>query len=376
MTTEFKIRNEIRSLTAFRFIAAFYVFLFHLQGRVDIFGHGAFGSLISQGAVGMTMFFVLSGFVLSHAYDSVTFDIRKYALNRIARIYPIYLLAAILALPWLWRDIFVEAQKQNLLYTSIETLIILFTGITLTQSWIPQTFALWNNGASWSISNEAFFYSIFPILKGIFSKLSRGYLIGSFVALCLFSSLIPASDIVFSNKIHSFSLFYALPLYRLPEFICGIITYHLCKRAVISNMTRMLLLVVIFAGIAHVTVFGMFFSNNFTLNNYIFIPAVSAAIVILYDAELRGVAYMGGAVFVWLGRISYCFYSFQFHVLEGLKWVLKPGNNPTGEIRYALIATLLLLILAAIAHHFVEEPVRIWLRGWAKNAQRELVPEG
>lgn len=72
----FEIRNEVKSLTAFRFLAAFYVFLFHLQIRIPLFGEGPIGNFVAEGAVGMTMFFTLSGFILSHAYDSIEIDLR------------------------------------------------------------------------------------------------------------------------------------------------------------------------------------------------------------------------------------------------------------------------------------------------------------
>ena len=71
-------QSEIRSLTGFRFIAALYVFLFHCHSRWPIVGKGWLSNFLSQGAVGMTMFFMLSGFILTHRYGAGSFDPRQY----------------------------------------------------------------------------------------------------------------------------------------------------------------------------------------------------------------------------------------------------------------------------------------------------------
>lgn len=155
---------EIKSLTSFRFIAAFYVFLFHVEIRVPLFGEGIMGDFMREGAVGMTMFFVLSGFILSYAYQKAEIDIRQFFWNRFARVYPIYLLAALLALPWLYIEMRGESVSGGIWQAIIIAMTLLVFGLFLVQAWLPQTFSFWNNSASWSISNEAFFYSVFPSL--------------------------------------------------------------------------------------------------------------------------------------------------------------------------------------------------------------------
>jgi peptidoglycan/LPS O-acetylase OafA/YrhL len=48
--------SEIFPLTGLRFVAAFYVFLFHIQIRWPLVGRGALENLLAQGAVGMSFF--------------------------------------------------------------------------------------------------------------------------------------------------------------------------------------------------------------------------------------------------------------------------------------------------------------------------------
>ena len=365
MKNDYPLSGEVRSLTSFRFLAAFYVFLFHIQIRVPVFGDGAIGDAIAEGAVGMSMFFVLSGFILSHAYRAVRIDFRNYMINRVARIYPVYVLAAALAAPWLASDFLNQLQAVSPIYAVLSIFIILIFGILLIQAWLPQTFGFWNNSASWSISAEAFFYALFPFLRERMRNIDNKRLIVLFVTLCILSTLVPASSIVFTESPASFSLFYALPAYRLPEFVAGIIAYQVMVRVELSDFLRRMLKGVVFCGVLHVFIVGPILPG-FTLNNWIFIPAVCASLVLLFKSEAPASGgFMQSSIFVWLGRISYCFYSFQFHVLEGLKHFM-PAQYAGGWL-YLLVAFMLLVGISAAVHHLFEEPVRIWLRKRSKD---------
>jgi peptidoglycan/LPS O-acetylase OafA/YrhL len=59
---------SIKSLTSLRWLCAFYVFLFHMEIRVPVFGAGAVQNFILGGYAGMSFFFILSGFVLTIRY--------------------------------------------------------------------------------------------------------------------------------------------------------------------------------------------------------------------------------------------------------------------------------------------------------------------
>ena len=87
------MRKHIPALTSLRFLAALWVFVFHLQLWHGDFGISPIDKFIHAGPVGMAFFFVLSGFILAQAAagtDPLT-DFRGYAVRRFARIYPIYL---------------------------------------------------------------------------------------------------------------------------------------------------------------------------------------------------------------------------------------------------------------------------------------------
>ncbi|HDV2721337.1 TPA: acyltransferase, partial [Escherichia coli] len=85
----------LRHLTGLRFIAALMVYLCHLN--TDYFGVFV-KEMFSQGFIGVSFFFILSGFILSYSYeDKLKNEVtskRQFILLRLARIVPMHLLLA------------------------------------------------------------------------------------------------------------------------------------------------------------------------------------------------------------------------------------------------------------------------------------------
>ena len=151
-------KPEILALTGLRFVAAFYVFIFHMNGRWSITSNQFLGNILSQGAIGMSMFFMLSGFVLTYVYGDGKTSYKNYLVNRFSRIYPLYIFAAVISLPWI----------KGFLAPTIDIkqiILLIISNILVVQAWIPQFFNYWNDGGSWSISVEFFCYLLYHFPK-------------------------------------------------------------------------------------------------------------------------------------------------------------------------------------------------------------------
>jgi len=119
---------EILPLTSLRFIAAFYVFLFHLHIRWPLAKNQYICKILNSGAVGMSIFFILSGFILGYRYNlTPKLNLKKYYKSRFARIYPIYFVAALITLPWIGVNIITDFN----IYQITKLLILIFTNILL-----------------------------------------------------------------------------------------------------------------------------------------------------------------------------------------------------------------------------------------------------
>jgi len=81
------------ALTGIRALAAFMVYIHHYNPfTIEIFGKYTH-DFFSEFHIGVTIFFVLSGFLICNRYfDEPNFSFKNYLLKRVARIYPMYLI--------------------------------------------------------------------------------------------------------------------------------------------------------------------------------------------------------------------------------------------------------------------------------------------
>lgn len=152
--------GRLDALTGLRFVAAAVVLIEHFPQVIPGLGVVA----AAQGGAGVSLFFVLSGFVLTYRYGDRfaerTGDLRRYVVARVARIVPLHLLAMAVVVPVVLAidrpDIGAPAMAAGAL-----------ANVVLLHAWVPaQSFHVWN-GPSWSISVEAFFYAVFPVLVAL-----------------------------------------------------------------------------------------------------------------------------------------------------------------------------------------------------------------
>lgn len=149
-------------MTGIRFYAATIVFLTHAVEKVP--GANALdyaNTILTAGAIAVSFFFVLSGFVLTYNYET-TFqggarltEYWQFIWCRLARIYPVHILMLLLVLP-----IAILSPNHPLDWRALPF------HLTLLQCWWPSaspSFYSYLNTPSWSISCEWFFYVVAPL---------------------------------------------------------------------------------------------------------------------------------------------------------------------------------------------------------------------
>ncbi|MHC2999665.1 hypothetical protein OB08_11010 [Microbacterium sp. HJ5] len=88
--------RRLDAITGLRWWAAFAVFAHHIQNLVPL--PGPIAAVAGFGHLGVTFFFVLSGFVLTWAWRPEV-DKRTFWWRRFSRIYPLTLVTLFLAIP-------------------------------------------------------------------------------------------------------------------------------------------------------------------------------------------------------------------------------------------------------------------------------------
>ena len=199
----------IKPLTSLRFFFAFMVFLSHLWILEDEtpFLRQLYDDIFYEGYIGVSFFFILSGFVLGYSYHTKILHgkikFSQFWLARLARIYPLHLLTLLIAIPLSIRGDEVEWITRFVL------------NVFLLQSFVPSDdIYFYFNSVSWSISDEWFFYLCFPFL--VFIMIKRKYL--RFVPLVLL--IVPIGLLLVKENYHE-KFFYINPLMRIGDFILG-----------------------------------------------------------------------------------------------------------------------------------------------------------
>ena len=211
----------ITQLTSLRYFAAFAVMLSHLDflGASSIPGiRWLYDRLFHEGYCGVSFFFVLSGFIITHAYRDELLSGRMstagYLARRAARIFPMHWLVALPFMAWL------AIAEHRTLDPAAVTLNLL-----LLHAWAlpgPLHFSL--NGPSWSLSDELFFYAMFPLLILLRPRILG---IGTGVSIVVVTALAVWSATVNPRYSSDFEwFFYVNPLVRLIEFAAGILVYE------------------------------------------------------------------------------------------------------------------------------------------------------
>src|ERR1051326_2330463 len=146
--------GHLPALTGLRFLLALWVILDHLTSPGMMLEVPARAlpypiyALVRGGYLAVTTFFVLSGFVLARSYSETSWNGRsllRYALGRLARVYPVYVLSLVMVAPFIAAD---PTPRKAALVT-VHGLLI--------QGWLGQLPVSWNTPA-WSLSCEMFFY--------------------------------------------------------------------------------------------------------------------------------------------------------------------------------------------------------------------------
>src|SRR5690242_17436535 len=157
-------RPVLKPLTGLRFLAAMAVVAYHALDALVPHAPGYLSRLASHGYLGVSLFFVLSGFILTYTYiepdsGALRGSAREFWWARIARVYPMYTAALVVALPvfLLYRIALAppEARAQATIAAGLTPMLL--------QGWWPPAACQWNC-PGWSLSVEMFFYAIFPFL--------------------------------------------------------------------------------------------------------------------------------------------------------------------------------------------------------------------
>ncbi len=360
-------------MTGLRIVAAVWVVLFHvhftaLAGVTEVVG--VLGPLITSGALGVDLFFVLSGFVIAHTYLATMGPTlragatARFVWARFCRMWPVY--ACVFHLFGLW-------LLARLVFGSDDD--IAFQGVQPVMSvgqWVQQLFMvqMWDNefldgaswvGSTWSISAEWLAYLLFPVAALVFFRLRNLPLLVLGAGALVLMLPIASSYATVGHPYYEWSWVTRI----LCGFAAGVLVQLVVARLPRTEPVRraasrlsVVLPVLIGAGLW----FGELLGPGRGGMVIIWFPLLVGAIAL---ADRGPALVLSRPAMVHGGRVSYSLYLVHIPMLE-LLWLAQAyvpalRGGMTGHV-VAAVVVLTTYPVAAAAFRWVEEPARRRLR--------------
>lgn len=365
-----KKRRYITGLDGIRAIAVIMVLAYHLKL-----------ALFKSGFLGVTVFFVLSGYLItgiliSEVEEEGTIDLKNFWLRRIRRLVPAVMSMAVVI-------IFVSAVVNRIIFTKgckdflasvlgFNNWWQIFNKVSYFEAaGVPSPFT-----HCWSLAIETQFYLIYPlILLGIYKLVkSRGEgrakrgllfagvtlllaLISVILMIVLFDPQQDASRVYYGTDTRAFSLLFGALLAILWE-------YRMVPRR-LSASVNMVLGSVSFAVLLVMTI-AINGSSNFWYRGGQFLGTI-LTVLMVYAVSGRKTwlsRFLSNPVLKWIGDRSYSIYLWHYPIIL----LISKGIKASWWI--TLIEIVLSVVLAELSYRFIETPIRHGIIGEYLNILR------
>lgn len=365
-----KKRRYITGLDGIRATAVIMVLAYHLKL-----------ALFKSGFLGVTVFFVLSGYLItgiliSEVEEEGTIDLKNFWLRRIRRLVPAVMSMAVVI-------IFVSAVVNRIIFTKgckdflasvlgFNNWWQIFNKVSYFEAaGVPSPFT-----HCWSLAIETQFYLIYPlILLGIYKlaksrgegRAKRGLmfagvtlllaLISVILMIVLFDPQQDASRVYYGTDTRAFSLLFGALLAILWE-------YRMVPRR-FSASVNMVLGSVSFAVLLVMTI-AINGSSNFWYRGGQFVGTI-LTVLMVYAVSGRKTwlsRFLSNPVLKWIGDRSYSIYLWHYPIIL----LISKGIKASWWI--TLIEIVLSVVLAELSYRFIETPIRHGIIGEYLNILR------
>ena len=227
------------------------------------------------GALGVSLFLILSGFLLSYRYlpqntaaalpDVTPSGLVRFAWKRLSKLYPLHIIMmAVVIIVQLVQGEFQNNDDWTVLFVRI------ILHVFMVQTWVPvDSFYYSLNGLSWYLSTIQFCYLCFPLLLRLLKKLDivKGMLFSLIVVFVVQVCIARISLTVFGiSDTGHYYLTYVCPLFRIFDFVCGCLLGAVFSK--LPTLHKNMLWHTVWEVLA---VFAVGITQFLALNNYVFV---------------------------------------------------------------------------------------------------------
>jgi peptidoglycan/LPS O-acetylase OafA/YrhL len=358
--------RRLASLDGLRGLAALSIFIFHgwlytmpEPSATDRSSVGDYA--VHELRLGVVLFFVLSGFLLSRPWFAAALDERRppdlgrYVRSRAARILPAYYVALLGSIVLLWG---LDGTPGLRLPPAAELPLFAFFGQNLSPGTVMKL-----NPPMWTLAIEVSFYMVLPAIGWLALRLKPQRRSLALIPLALI-----VVGVLYNWSIagQGLSMTFSKTLAAmLPYFALGMLAALVAHRRTIDMRTKRTLITVGVllvvsdaitkaAAPAHGLDLTMLFSIMRDLPS-----AVGFALIVGALSIAPRSAVIGGPVLAGLGTISYGFYLWHVPVLMVMRGY---GVLPLDPVLGTLVALAPVLAVSALSWFAFERPVLRWTK--------------
>jgi peptidoglycan/LPS O-acetylase OafA/YrhL len=329
---------------------------------LSVVGFHAFPSLVRGGFIGVDMFFVISGFLISTiifgSLDRNNFSFLEFYSRRIKRIFPALILVFSASYIFGWFELFADEYKQ------------LGKHIAAGAGFVAN-FILWNENGYfdntaeskpmlhlWSLGIEEQFYIVWPLLLW-FAWKRKLNMLSITIAIGLISFALNIATV----RTDAVAVFYS-PQTRFWELLVGSVLAYitLYKQGGRKQSTSNLQSIV---GAALIAIAFFVIKKELAFPGWwAMLPTMGVALIISagLNAWLNR-AVLSNRILVWFGLISFPLYLWHWPLLSFAHIV--GSAEPTREMRIA--AVLISIMLAWLTYELIEKPIRFGTKNRGKT---------
>ncbi len=344
-----RYRKDIDGMRAFAVLA---VFIYHL-----------YPSLLKGGFIGVDVFFVISGYlitrILLREQQSHRFSFTQFYIRRIKRILPALFVV-------IFASTFVAIIALDVVSFRDFTRAGRYASAQISNFYFAKELNYFSAGNdlqpllhTWSLAVEEQFYLLWPLLIFLCFRLKKGasslrqpLLFALFIGVFIIS-LMGAAFLSENSPKYSFYMFYT----RGWEFaIGGLIALDIIP-AIKKRWLNELIALLAFMGLMASFVF-LSAKQNLFLGGYL-LPCLASALLIYTAKEVAGATWVSRflslKIFVGIGLISYSLYLWHWPLISFYKNITYVQNI---SLAVALIIVIFAFLLSLLSYHFIEKPFR------------------
>lgn len=384
-------REFFPQLTSVRFFAALIVILYHYNEEFAPYLPLYARNFIDHGYIGVSFFFVLSGFILAaNYYDRLltkTVSKADFWWARFSRIYPLYMLSILVVVPRWFIPISMDPIPSGAIYAHNHPFELVMVVVFALQSFAFPSGGFFNSPA-WSISTEIFFYLCLPFLLPLINRVKTKHLIIALGLLVLYSLAGPYCyhQQIFTVNVPKLGIAYTGPvdfflnqfvrmsfITRLPEFLAGVVGFRIYREILKDGKNAWLPVLTVLSAIPF---FGLLLiePEENVLNTVLYsgqvlgIPFFVFFLLWLIQTKSRIVGVLKHPKWVLMGEASFALYLFHIPIKNaGQLFVSRFMHGDKNNVWFCLGLIAFSILTSIFLFYKVETPSRKVLADWYKR---------